>query len=108
MLKYSIIVFGHYSSSNFFYLKHAFQRLDSVSDFRWNVLSWAQFVELVPISGQQQQHKMGYINQTQHKLSARVKTNIDKTASVCKIRVLSKGFHNVDKRGYYSEENIKN
>jgi hypothetical protein len=34
-----------------FYLKHmTFQRLDSVSVFRWNLLSWAQSIELVPIS----------------------------------------------------------
>jgi hypothetical protein len=31
---------------------------------------------LVPISGQQQQHKIGYINQAQHNPSVRVKTNI--------------------------------
>jgi hypothetical protein len=36
------------------YLKHTlFQRLDSVSIFRWNLLSWAQLTELVPIPTEQ-------------------------------------------------------
>jgi hypothetical protein len=30
---------------------------------RWNLLSWAQSIELVPISGHQRQHEIGYINQ---------------------------------------------
>jgi hypothetical protein len=29
----------------------AFRRLDSVSVFRYNLLSWAQSIKLVPISG---------------------------------------------------------
>jgi hypothetical protein len=37
-----------------FYLKHTtFRRLYSVSVFRWNLLSWDQSIELVPISGHQ-------------------------------------------------------
>jgi hypothetical protein len=65
-----------------FYLKHtSFRRLDSVSVFRWNLLSWAEPIELVPISGHQYQHEIGYINQAQHKPSARVKTNIE---NICK------------------------
>jgi hypothetical protein len=28
-----------------------FRRLDSVSVFRWNILNWAQSIELVPIFG---------------------------------------------------------
>jgi hypothetical protein len=47
--------------------------MESVSVFRWNLLSWAQ---LIPISGHLHQHKMGYTNQAQHKSSARVKTKI--------------------------------
>jgi hypothetical protein len=36
-----------------FYFKHTtFRRLDSISVFRWNLLIWAQTIELVPISGQ--------------------------------------------------------
>lgn len=34
----------------FLFKNTSFQRLDSVSIFRWNVLTWAQSVELVPIS----------------------------------------------------------
>jgi hypothetical protein len=37
-----------------------FRRLDSVSIFRWNLLSWAQLTELVPISGHEHRHKFGY------------------------------------------------
>jgi hypothetical protein len=37
--------------------------------------SWAQSIELVPISGHQHQHRVGYINKSQHKPSVRVKTN---------------------------------
>jgi hypothetical protein len=41
-----------------------------------NLLTWAQSIELVPISGHQNQHKPGYasINWTQHKPFARVKS----------------------------------
>jgi hypothetical protein len=53
----------------------AFRRLDSVSVFRWDLLSLAQSIQLVLISGSQHQHKIGYINQAQHKTSAKVKTN---------------------------------
>jgi hypothetical protein len=51
-------------------------RLDSVSVFRWNLLSLVQPIQLVFISGHLQQHKLRYTNQAQHKLSARAKTNI--------------------------------
>jgi hypothetical protein len=40
-----------------------------------NLLSWAQSIALVLISGHQHQHKIGYIIQAQHKPSARVKIN---------------------------------
>jgi hypothetical protein len=48
----SFCVSGH-SPSSCFYLKQntTFRRLDSVSVFRWNLLSWVQSIELVPISG---------------------------------------------------------
>jgi hypothetical protein len=42
-----------------------------------DILSWAQSIELVPISRHQHQHKIEYINQAQHKPSARVKANIN-------------------------------
>jgi hypothetical protein len=38
-----------------------------------NLLSWAQSIGLVPISGHLHQRKVGYTNQAQHKPSARVK-----------------------------------
>jgi hypothetical protein len=61
---YNYCVSGHYPSSCY-YLQHPmFQRLGSVSIFRWNLLSWAQSIQLVPISRHQQQHKTGYINPT--------------------------------------------
>jgi hypothetical protein len=41
-----------------------------------SLLSWAQSIELVRISGHQNPHKIGYINKSQHKLSVGVKTNI--------------------------------
>jgi hypothetical protein len=41
------------------YLKTMFRRLDSVTFFRWNLLSWAQSIELVPISGHIYQHQDG-------------------------------------------------
>jgi hypothetical protein len=56
----------------------AFRRPDYISVFRWNQLSWAQSIELVPISWHQHQHELGYINQAQYKPSARVKTNVNK------------------------------
>jgi hypothetical protein len=37
-----------------------FRRLDSVSVFRQNLLSWVQPIEVVPISGHLHQHKRGY------------------------------------------------
>jgi hypothetical protein len=67
----------------FFLFKTTFRRLDSICVFRWNLLSLAQSIELLPISGHQHQHKIGYINQPQHNISARVKTimkNIKRTA----------------------------
>jgi hypothetical protein len=33
-------------------------------------------MELIPISGHQHKHKIGYTNQAQHKPSARAKTNV--------------------------------
>jgi hypothetical protein len=59
-----------------FYLKHTtFQRLDSVSLFRWSLLSWAQSTERpyleTPASTQAR-----ILNEAQHKPSTRVKTNI--------------------------------
>jgi hypothetical protein len=79
-----------------------FRRLDSVSVFRWNLVSWAQWIELVPFSGQEHQHKIEYKPNTEETI-ARFKTNITKTpprgvalmsmqyfaAIVVKIRVLS-------------------
>jgi hypothetical protein len=38
------------------------------------LLSWAQSIELVPISGHQHQNKIWYTSQAQHKPSARAKT----------------------------------
>jgi hypothetical protein len=73
---YNHCVSRHYPPSCF-YLKHtAFRILDSVSVFRWNLLSWTQSTELVPISEHEHQYKTGYINQAQHKPSAIVQTNI--------------------------------
>jgi hypothetical protein len=66
-----------------FYLKHMFRRLDSVSVFRWNLLGWAQSIDLVYISEHQHQHKLGYIKQSQHKPSARVKSNIKNIKKNC-------------------------
>jgi hypothetical protein len=52
-------VFGHYPPSClylksvlFIFQNTAFWILDSVSVFRYNLLSWAQMIELVPVSGQ--------------------------------------------------------
>jgi hypothetical protein len=67
---YSYCVSGQYPSSCFYFKQY------NVPCLRCNPLSWAQSIELVPISRHQHQHKMGCINQTQHKTSARVKTNI--------------------------------
>jgi hypothetical protein len=41
------------------------------------LLSSAQFIELVPISRHQYQHKRGYTNQPQHEPSVRVVTNME-------------------------------
>jgi hypothetical protein len=70
--------------SNFFLnlKQEMFRKLDSVSVFRLNLHSLAQSIEQVPISGYQHQHKIGYINQEQHKSSARVKTNIKITKKI--------------------------
>jgi hypothetical protein len=40
----------------------SFRRLDSVSFYRCNLLIWAPPIELVPISGHQHQHKIGYVH----------------------------------------------
>jgi hypothetical protein len=42
-----------------FIFQNEFRILDSVSVFRWNLLSWAQSIELVPISGHLYQHQDG-------------------------------------------------
>jgi hypothetical protein len=60
----------------FLFKTHNFRRPDSVFILWWNLLSWTQSIQLIPISGHQHQHKIEYINQAQHKPSARVKTNI--------------------------------
>jgi hypothetical protein len=56
-----------------FIYKTKFWRLESVSVFRWNLLSWAQSIELVPISEHLHQHQVRYISQAQHKTSAGAK-----------------------------------
>jgi hypothetical protein len=43
------------------------ETVDSVSVFRWNLLSWGQSIELVPISRHLQQHKIWHTKQAQHK-----------------------------------------
>jgi hypothetical protein len=43
--RYNYCVFGHYPSSCI-YLKHMFQRLDTVSIFRRNLLTWANSLSL--------------------------------------------------------------
>jgi hypothetical protein len=73
----TIIIFGHYPSSCFYLKDTTFRRLDTVSVFRWNLNSWAQSIELVPISGHLPQHKIVYTSQARHKLSATAKTNIN-------------------------------
>jgi hypothetical protein len=75
-IQHNYCVSGHYPLSCF-HLRHTmFRRLDSFSIFRWNLLSYTQLIELIPISGCLHQHKREYINQAQHKPSARVKTDI--------------------------------
>jgi hypothetical protein len=60
----------------FFYLKHTTFRNWVLSPSSGEILlSWAQSIELVPTSVHQHQYKVGYVNQTQHKPSARVKTD---------------------------------
>jgi hypothetical protein len=74
---YKTIKFRGLSLIFLFYLRRAaFWKLDSITVFRWNLLIWAQSIELVPIFGHQHQHKIGYINQAQPKPSERVKINI--------------------------------
>jgi hypothetical protein len=75
--QYSYCVCGHWPFSSF-YLKQytTFRRLDSVSVFRWNLLIWAQSVELVPISGHQHQHKTRYVKEPLHTPSTIVKADI--------------------------------
>lgn len=54
---YTFIMFLDIIHRPVFYLKHGtFWRLDSLSIFRLNLLSWAQSTEIVPISGHQ--HKI--------------------------------------------------
>jgi hypothetical protein len=38
-------------------------RILDFGSFRYNLLSWSQLIELVPISGHQHQHKIGHINE---------------------------------------------
>jgi hypothetical protein len=57
------------------YLKTTLQRLDSLDKI---LLSWDKLTELVPLSRHQNQHKIGNIQETKHKSSARVKTDITK------------------------------
>jgi hypothetical protein len=59
---YNYCVSEHTRCLVFFLFKATFRRLDSVSVFRWNLLSWAQCIELDPISGHQHQHKTGHTN----------------------------------------------
>jgi hypothetical protein len=59
-----------------FYLKQRFGDWLLSPVFRWNLLSLGQSIDLLPISGHQHQHKMGYMNHPQHKRSARVTTNV--------------------------------
>jgi hypothetical protein len=70
-------LFGHYSSSSFFLLKQRFGDWTLSQSSCTSLLSWAQPTELISISGHQSQHQTEYINQTQHKTSAGVKTNIN-------------------------------
>jgi hypothetical protein len=77
-LYFNYCLSGYYPPSCYS-LKHAmFRRLNSVSVFRWNLLSYAQSIELVPIYAYQHQHKIRYTNQAQQKPSARVKTKVKK------------------------------
>jgi hypothetical protein len=46
----TIIVSGQYPMSCFYFKHTTFRRLDFAFFFRWNLLSWAQLIELVPIS----------------------------------------------------------
>jgi hypothetical protein len=43
-----------------------------------SLLSWAQMIELDPISGHQNQHETGHVNHIQHKPLAGVKADIKK------------------------------
>jgi hypothetical protein len=72
---YNRRVSGHYQSSCFYLRLVMFRRLDSVSVLMWNLLGWAQSIQ-VPVYGHQHQHKIAYISQAHHKASARVKTNV--------------------------------
>jgi hypothetical protein len=72
----------HYPLSCFYLKNITFRWLDSVSVFRWNLFSWAQAIELIAISGQQHKRKIRYVNQAQHKPSARVKRNIKRTPHI--------------------------
>jgi hypothetical protein len=72
-IRKNTILPGHYPWP-FFYLKH------NVSEtgfcFRLQVEpTQAQSTDLVPISRHLHQHKIGHMNQAQHKASARIKTN---------------------------------
>jgi hypothetical protein len=72
---YNYCVSGHYLFSFYLNAHHFGDWILSLSSGE-NLLCWAQSVELVPISRHQDQHKIGHINQAQHKPSARVKTSI--------------------------------
>jgi hypothetical protein len=49
----------------FFYLEHIFETGFCLCH-QVSLLSWAQSIDLVPISRQEHQHMIGYINQAQH------------------------------------------
>jgi hypothetical protein len=75
---------GHYPSSCF-YLKHNVLETGFSLRLQVDLLSWTQSVELGHISEHLHQHRIGYKNQAQHKLSARVNTNITKTLKILRI-----------------------
>jgi hypothetical protein len=65
-ISYTNIMFRTLSIVLFLFKNTTFRRLDSVSVFRWNLLSWVQSVELILISGPLYQHLIRYTGQAQH------------------------------------------
>jgi hypothetical protein len=55
----TMTVFLHIICCPIFIQKKNFRRLDS-SSTRWNLLTWVQSAQLVPVSGHQHQHKIEY------------------------------------------------